>query len=359
MFLFEQNKIASSDLIYIRKFNEQKNIVDIINKNDKIRNNQKQSKSFILCEFDLSIRESSFSSFIYSLVGISEVNFTVDISAGVLKGKERNIAWRILDTQSFGLAQQEKRLYLLATDKKYNPESVLFEEGEIKKSSINFSVNRKFEKEGCKFEINKSVLYLDYFKDFYEDIIIRKENVIIQDEKIRLLSPLEYERLMGLPDNCTNNWSLTLRERYNIISNSSILPIVEWIGFRINQILKNGESISRYNNILKPQILGENTEYYNCKFEELIKCNIFCFNTRSNLNKTVIGNIEDIITPKEVPELSYIPSVFSLKKLGDWDIKEHFNINNENLRKYRIKCGLPTFAILPTSSKWLESKLEK
>ena len=34
-------------------------------------------------------------------------------------GKERNVAWRVLDAKYFGLPQQRRRVYLLGDGKKY------------------------------------------------------------------------------------------------------------------------------------------------------------------------------------------------------------------------------------------------
>ena len=50
--------------------------------------------------------------------------------AGILYGKERNIAWRVLDAKYFGLPQQRKRIYVIAGGKDFHPENVLFENGD-------------------------------------------------------------------------------------------------------------------------------------------------------------------------------------------------------------------------------------
>lgn len=48
-------------------------------------------------------------------------------NSGIVRGPKRNIAWRVLDSQYFGLAQQRKRVYVIACDRTKCPEEILFE----------------------------------------------------------------------------------------------------------------------------------------------------------------------------------------------------------------------------------------
>ena len=56
---------------------------------------------------------------------------------------------------------------------------------------------------------------------------------VVQDEKIRRLSPLECERLMGFPDEYTNIKGAKRTNRYQAIGNSWAVPVVQWIGKRL------------------------------------------------------------------------------------------------------------------------------
>jgi DNA (cytosine-5)-methyltransferase 1 len=61
---------------------------------------------------------------------------------------------------------------------------------------------------------------------------------VVQDDKIRRLSPLECERLMGFPDNYTNiPWkgkpSPPDGRRYKALGNSMAVPVMHWIGKRM------------------------------------------------------------------------------------------------------------------------------
>ena len=53
---------------------------------------------------------------------------------------------------------------------------------------------------------------------------------------IRRITPLECERLQGFPDNYTNVCGLSDSARYKMLGNSMAVPVVHWIGQRINQI---------------------------------------------------------------------------------------------------------------------------
>jgi DNA (cytosine-5)-methyltransferase 1 len=56
-------------------------------------------------------------------------------------------------------------------------------------------------------------------------------NQAIVQDKIRRLTPLEYERLQGFPDNWTDN--LTDTQRYKTLGNAVTVNVIEWIAKRI------------------------------------------------------------------------------------------------------------------------------
>lgn len=62
------------------------------------------------------------------------------------------------------------------------------------------------------------------------------------EQRPRRLTPREYERLQGLPDNHTR-WRADGREiadgpRYRMVGNGAAVPVIEWIGRRIRQQLE-------------------------------------------------------------------------------------------------------------------------
>ena len=76
---------------------------------------------------------------------------------------------------------------------------------------------------------------------------------VVQDDNIRRLSPLECERLMGFPDNYTNiPWkgkpSPPDGGRYKALGNSMAVPVMKFIGSRIDgahPVVYNPEAIQR------------------------------------------------------------------------------------------------------------------
>lgn len=58
---------------------------------------------------------------------------------------------------------------------------------------------------------------------------------VMQDMRVRRLTPIECERLQGFPDNYTNIFEKTPDSpRYKAMGNSMAVPVMRWIGERIN-----------------------------------------------------------------------------------------------------------------------------
>lgn len=63
--------------------------------------------------------------------------------------------------------------------------------------------------------------------------------IIVQpDGKVRRLTPLELERLMGFPDDYTNIPNAKDGPRYKALGNSMAVPVMKWIGERIDKVEK-------------------------------------------------------------------------------------------------------------------------
>ena len=54
--------------------------------------------------------------------------------------------------------------------------------------------------------------------------------------KVRRLTPIECERLQGFPDNYTNTPTSSDTTRYKALGNSMAVPVMKWIGQRINEL---------------------------------------------------------------------------------------------------------------------------
>jgi len=214
--------------------------VDIINSNDAIRAKNNKEPSIVFwenVEGVLTDKTNAFGSLISSLAGLDEVpNYSRWSSAGLIRGSKRNVAWRVLDAKYFGVPQQRRRLYLLAGGKNFSPENVLFEQSlsrlpEYPKSSL------VFEKDGYKFEIFREYtdcVYSAYGTKWNGNAAAYNGSLyIVQNKRIRRLSPIECERLMGFPDNYTNLTGAKRTNRYQSLGNSWAVPVVKWIGERL------------------------------------------------------------------------------------------------------------------------------
>lgn len=214
--------------------------VDIIDSNDRKRESLGKLPSIVFwenVEGILSDKTNAFGCLICSLAGIDDV---IEMKrwphAGVIHGSKRNVAWRVLDAKYFGLAQQRRRLYLLAGGKEFFPENVLFEY-HINKFMEYPAAKLKFEKDGHEFEVFREYtdcLYSSYGTKWNGNAAAYNGSLfIVQDNRIRRVSPLECERLMGFPDNYTNLPSAKKTNRYQAIGNSWAVPVIRWIGKRL------------------------------------------------------------------------------------------------------------------------------
>ena len=58
----------------------------------------------------------------------------------------------------------------------------------------------------------------------------------IHNMRVRRLTPMECERLQGFPDNYTNTPTSSDTTRYKALGNSMAVPVMKWIGQRINEV---------------------------------------------------------------------------------------------------------------------------
>jgi DNA (cytosine-5)-methyltransferase 1 len=63
---------------------------------------------------------------------------------------------------------------------------------------------------------------------------------VINGIAVRRLTPVECERLQGFPDNYTNIPKAADGNRYKALGNSMAVPVMRWIGERINQYEQRG-----------------------------------------------------------------------------------------------------------------------
>jgi DNA (cytosine-5)-methyltransferase 1 len=59
---------------------------------------------------------------------------------------------------------------------------------------------------------------------------------VMQEMRVRRLTPIECERLQGFPDNYTHTLTSSDTTRYKALGNSMAVPVMKWIGQRINEL---------------------------------------------------------------------------------------------------------------------------
>ncbi|UTO04107.1 DNA cytosine methyltransferase [Moraxella sp. FZLJ2107] len=290
--------------------------IDIIEENDKIRLANGQNRTIVFwenVEGVLTDKTNAFGCFISSLAGLDTVIENKKwASAGLLQGKTRNVAWRVLDAKYFGLPQQRRRLYVVAGGKDISPENILFELHDPKNHNIqNITFPKRelvFYKDNVKFEIFREFtdcLYSAYGTKWNGNAAAYNGSLFIaQNDKLRRLSPLECERLMGFPDNYTLIDGARKTNRYQAIGNSWAIPVVKWIGYRIKQ--PENLYLEEYDNFLQgieKDLLG--SKYYDFSKGIIYLSNSIAINCTEIPENVTFGHMYNIVS-SEVPDDIFI-----------------------------------------------------
>ena len=292
--------------------------VDIIEANDLAREREGKASTVVFWEnvegvlFD---KTNAFGCLVSSLAGLTDViSYSKWPNAGLIRGPKRNVAWRVLDAKYYGLPQQRKRLYLLAGGKDFSPEQVLFEIHKTYRLGNYPPSPLVFEKEGHTFEVFREYtdcLYSAYGTKWNGNAAANNGSLFVtQDGRIRRLSPLECERLMGFPDNYTYHRAAKKTNRYQAVGNSWAVPVVRRIGERI---LNGGDKSIEINkdNIFARRYLVPTTsdsEFYDFKKSIVTIADGCQVNCTSVPEKTEFGYMRDIVSP-DAPSDIYISPV--------------------------------------------------
>lgn len=291
--------------------------VDIIEANDKVRFSQGKKRTVVFwenVEGVLSDKTNAFGCLVSSLAGLKEpIEKKKWPCSGFIYGPKRNVAWRVLDAKYFGLPQQRRRLYVMAGGPEFHPEDVLFEKHTTPlKEFPNYELT--FEKDGHHFEIFREYtdcLYSAYGTKWNGNAAATNGSLfIVQDGRIRRLSPLETERLMGFPDNYTNLPKAKKTNRYQATGNSWAVPVVKWLGTRF--LADNLDSLNIDIEYFVSKGLAEIIE--GTSYMVTLGKDIITIDTELQINATPIpehstfGTMRDIVSA-DAPEDIYISPV--------------------------------------------------
>lgn len=212
--------------------------IEIIEANDARKQGRKTLVFWENVDGVLKDKTNAFGCFVSALAGCDDVlPITKWPNAGLVRGPIRNVAWRVLDAKYFGVPQQRRRLYVVAGGKDFKPENVLFEcHGNVPLGTFN-KVPLVFEKEGKRFEVFREYtdcLYSAYGTKWNGNAAAYNGSLYVaENERLRRLTPLETERLMGFPDNYTAVPYAKRTNRFQGTGNSWVVPVVRWLGRRL------------------------------------------------------------------------------------------------------------------------------
>lgn len=318
--------------------------IDIVNAIDNKRLEKGLDRAVFFwenVEGALTDKTNAFGCFLAGLAGLEKpISVKKWTSAGVLYGKERNIAWRVLDAKYFGLPQQRKRVYVLGGGKEFHPEAVLFEEGQI----INDPLRPQMQKEPSLFgrfdaspeftiELRKNInghdieafrsysdcLYAAYGTKWNGNAAAFNGSLFLsQDGRLRRLSPLECERLMGFPDNYTLIDKCRDTQRYQAVGNSWAVPVIRWIAKRL---ISNEQLIIEIE--ATPSVKSEEYQLY-------------------LLNDFTLNGVDKYINASKIP---YDYNLVNMVDIADTNIPEKFYITEKGCagilrRKNEHKAGM-------------------
>lgn len=329
--------------------------IDVIEENDNVRNLKGLPKTIAFwenVEGVLSDKTNAFGCLVSYLSGLDKpIEIKKWPSSGVIHGKNRNVAWRVLDAKYFGIPQQRKRLYLLATDINLNPENILFEKNLAPLSSYPES-ELIFTKDNIEYEIFREYtdcLYASYGTKWNGNAAATNGSLFVsQDGSVRRLSPLETERLMGFPDNYTNIDGAKRTPRYQATGNSWSVPVIRWIGERILNYknLNLNFDFEELSNLGLAKKINEDTIYFP------LGKDIIRINNSININATNIpedvsfGTMYDIVS-KDAPKDIY------LSPTGGYGIIRRKNERNMNMNQRLEKL------LMENAKKMSKEEIEK
>lgn len=167
---------------------------------------------------------------------------------GVVQGEEYSIAYRVFDSQYFGVPQRRKRIYIVGyRGKDWRPPfAVLFEQGcfeEVKEK------NRDKRDEYTQNILGEIKILGTITKSYAQTLVdgfgkISTSNYWVDKKGIREFTIKELLRAQGFPDNYFDGIKGTYSAKKGAIGNSMTVNVMRWIGQRIDYVNKIKKGIT-------------------------------------------------------------------------------------------------------------------
>lgn len=140
-------------------------------------------------------------------------------------------AYRVLNSEYFGVPQRRRRVFVIGYLGDWRKAAAILFEQESLHRIVKALPEGKLRGRGkttsgcaCTRQMQLGRKELDTLIFDYEE------------KTVRIFTPEEYERLQGFPTGYTNVENATDTKRFKAIGNSMAVPVMKWIGERINLI---------------------------------------------------------------------------------------------------------------------------
>jgi DNA (cytosine-5)-methyltransferase 1 len=181
---------------------------------------------------------------ISSFTGIDFRPDNINRGGGIVQGTKRSIAYRVFDSQYFGVPQRRKRVYIVGyrgTDWRV-PAAILFDKGcfEVAKEKNTISRNDRTKSVLGQIRIAGTVTksYSQTLTDGFGKI--STSNYWVDKKGIRRFTEKELLRLQGFPDDYLDFEIDGKKPSYSnvkgIVGNSMTVNVMRWIGERIQTV---------------------------------------------------------------------------------------------------------------------------
>ena len=203
---------------------------------------------------------------------ISEINIPVPRSgrwanAGLVRSKNCDISWRLLDSRGWGIPQRRKRIFLIADFRPKNGggqgrfAEVLFKSKSVYWNTTESTSKQHLSIEGITKNIKNTVYDMTHANEALRYVgedcvqtlnarmgtggnqipVLHMYNIEMEDGILRKLTPNECEKLQGLPAGYTDCGSDSTR--YRSIGNGIAIPCATYVLEGVKEALDGGDCL--------------------------------------------------------------------------------------------------------------------